>query len=84
MHEYSVCEGTGGQPAIHRRFLNGAQAAAKALAKQLQPRKPEWPLWLTGHSIAGAYALCTGLLMQVDPDNCSLFQPGMLFLPPRD
>ena len=78
----SASVGTGAQPAIHTGFLNGAQEAAKALANQLQLRKPDCPLWLTGHSMAGAYALCAGLLMQANPDDCSLLQSGMLLLLP--
>lgn len=51
---------------VHNGFLMGAELELAHIIEQLALR-PVLPLWLTGHSLGGAYAMCTCLLMHAQP-----------------
>lgn len=67
---------------IHRGFLEGATQQAEAIVEAIQGAHANseraLPVWVTGHSLGGAYANCLMLHLLESRGTARLFMAGKI------
>lgn len=66
--------------AVHRGFYEGAKQHAESIVSVIRERNAEagrtLPVWVSGHSLGGAYANCVMLHLLASRTTAHLFQAG--------
>lgn len=70
---------------MHRGFAEGARQHLDAIVSTIQAanaiaEKP-LPVWISGHSLGGAYANCLMLQLLERKSSAKLFAAGSVYLP---